>query len=143
MTTNTVAANRLSIPALSRPVAVIGAALAALVLNLILWGIGEAAGGSFLTTDKGVQQSVAPGGVVLMSLAPLGIGLTVAVLISYLWTPILRVAAVVGSVLSLGTIALTVAADFDTASTIALSLMHVALVPVMVIALEAVRKNIS
>ncbi|MFG1768422.1 DUF6069 family protein [Nocardia salmonicida] len=132
-----------TVPALNRPVAVLGAAAVAVVLNLIVWAIGAAAGGSFIMTDQGKASSVAPGGVIMMSAVPLLIGLTVAVLVSYKWTGVLRIAAVVGSVLSLATIALTVSTDFDTASTIALSVMHVVLVPIMVIALEGVRRGIT
>lgn len=132
-----------TLPALNRPVAVLGGVVAAVVANLIVWGIGAAAGGSFITTDGGKVMDVAPGGVIFMSAVPLLIGLTVAVLVSYLWTGVLRVAAVVGSVLSIATIALTVTSDFDTASTIALSVMHVVLVPVIVVALEGVRKGIT
>ena len=132
-----------TVPALNRPVAVLGAAAVAVVLNLIVWAIGAAAGGSFIMTDQGKASSVAPGGVIMMSAVPLLIGLTVAVLVSYKWTGVLRIAAVVGSVLSLATIALTVSTDFDTASTIALSVMHVVLVPIMVIALEGVRRSIT
>ncbi|NKX88921.1 DUF6069 family protein [Nocardia coubleae] len=132
-----------TLPALNRPVAVLGAVAAALIANLIIWGIGEAAGGSFTTNTDGKVSDVAPGGVILMSVVPLLIGLTAAVLISYKWTGVLRVAAVVGSVLSIATIGMTLTAGFDTASTIALSLMHVVLVPAMVIALEGVRRHIA
>jgi hypothetical protein len=132
-----------ALPALNRAVAVLGAVVAAVVANVIVWGIGAAAGGSFITNDGGKVMDVAPGGVIFMSAVPLLIGLTVAVLVSYLWTGVLRVAAVVGSVLSLATIAMTVDADFDTASTIALSVMHVVLVPVLVVALEGVRKSVT
>ncbi|MFD5176350.1 DUF6069 family protein [Nocardia sp. NPDC058379] len=144
MTTTTASATRsLTLPALNRPVAVLGGVVAAVVANLIVWGIGAAAGGSFITTDSGKVMDVAPGGVIFMSTVPLLIGLTVAVLVSYLWTGVLRVAAVVGSLLSIATIAMTVDADFDTASTIALSVMHVVLVPVIVVALEGVRRSIT
>ncbi|WP_328659026.1 DUF6069 family protein [Nocardia salmonicida] len=132
-----------TVPPLNRPVAVLGAAAVAVVLNLIVWAIGAAAGGSFTTIADGKVTDAAPGGVILMSAVPVLIGLTVAVLVSYLWTGVLRTAAVVGSALSIATIGLTVAADFDTASTIALSVMHVVLVPVMVIALEGVRRGIT
>lgn len=142
MTTTTAPATY-TVPALNRPVAVLGAAAAAVVLNLIVWAIGAAAGGSFMVTMEGKAESVAPGGVILMSTVPLLIGLTVAVLLSYVWTGVLRTAAVVGSLLSLGTIAMTVDADFDTASTVALSVMHVVLVPAIVIALEGVRRSIT
>ncbi|WP_336086411.1 DUF6069 family protein [Nocardia sp. SSK8] len=142
MTTIAATADR-TLPALNRPVAVLGGVVAAVVLNLIVWGIGAAAGGSFLVTDGDTVTDVAPGGVVIMSAVPLLIGLTAAVLVSHLWTGVLRVAEVVGSVLSVATIALTVAADFDTASTVALSVMHVVLVPVIVVALEGVRRGIA
>ncbi|MFC9968784.1 DUF6069 family protein [Nocardia ignorata] len=139
----TTATTTRTLPALNRPVAVLGAVAAALIANLIVWGIGEAAGGSFTTTTDGKVSDVAPGGVILMSVVPLLIGLTAAMLVSYKWTGVLRVAAVVGSVLSIATIGMTLTAGFDTASTIALSLMHVVLVPVMVIALEGVRRHIA
>ncbi|MFD4439818.1 DUF6069 family protein [Nocardia sp. NPDC058519] len=142
MTTTTAPATY-TVPALNRPVAVLGAAVAAVVLNLIVWAIGAAAGGSFMVTMEGKVESVAPGGVILMSTVPLLIGLTVAVLVSYVWTGVLRTAGVVGSLLSIATIAMTVDADFDAASTVALSVMHVVLVPVMVIALEGVRRSIT
>ncbi|MGF0314919.1 DUF6069 family protein [Nocardia fluminea] len=141
--TTTTAPTAPTVPALNRPVAVLGAVVAAVVLNLIVWAIGAAAGGSFVTVDNGKLLDVAPGGVILMSTVPLLIGLTVAVLVSYLWTGVLRTAAVVGSVLSIGTIAMTVSSNFDTASTITLSVMHVVLVPIMVIALEGVRRAIT
>ncbi|MGW6424327.1 DUF6069 family protein [Nocardia sp. NPDC055053] len=144
MTTTTATPTTIrTLPALNRPVAVLGGVVVAVVANLIVWGIGAAAGGSFITTDAGKVMDVAPGGVIFMSAVPLLIGLTVAVLVSYLWTGVLRVGAVVGSALSIATIALTVDADFDTASTIALSVMHVVLVPVIVVALEGVRKSIT
>ncbi|MFC4377209.1 DUF6069 family protein [Nocardia halotolerans] len=132
-----------TLPALNRPVAVLGGVLAALVANLLIWGIGELAGGTFTTTDGDQVLDVAPGGVILMSTVPLLIGMTVAVLVSYLWTGVLRVAAVIGSLLSLATIWMTLTSGFDTVSTVALSLMHVVLVPVLVIALEGVRRGIT
>ncbi|MCM6773892.1 DUF6069 family protein [Nocardia sp. CDC159] len=131
------------IPAIRRPVAVFGGVAAAVLANLVLWLIGEVAGGSFQTVDaNGAPMDVAPGGVVVLSTVPLFVGLTAAVALSYLWTGVLRVAAGVGSVLSLGTIAITLAAGFDTPSTITLSLMHVTLVPVLIVALEGVRRSI-
>ncbi|KAF0848032.1 DUF6069 family protein [Nocardia caishijiensis] len=142
MTTATATTTR-TLPALNRPVAVLGAVATALVANLIVWAIGAAAGGTFTMVADGKVSDVAPGGVILMSTVPLLIGLTAAVLVSYKWTGVLRVAAVVGSVLSIATIGMTLTAGFDTASTIALSLMHVVLVPVMVIALEGVRRTIT
>ena len=85
----------------------------ALVANLILWLIGLASGGSFEMTDQGKVASVAPGGVITLTVVPLLVGLSLAMLISLKWEPIIRIAQVVGAVFALGTIALTIAADFD------------------------------
>ncbi|MFI8975855.1 DUF6069 family protein [Nocardia asteroides] len=139
----TTATTTRTLPTLSRPVAVLGGVAAAVAANLVIWLIGAAAGGSFLITEGTTVTDVAPGGVVIASAVPLLIGLTAAVLLSYLWTGVLRVAEVVGSALAMATIGLTVAAEFDTATTIALSVMHVALVPVIVVALEGVRRGVT
>ncbi|MEU0539891.1 DUF6069 family protein [Nocardia sp. NPDC005978] len=133
---------KVSIPALSRPVAVLSAIAGAVVANMIVWLLGMAAGGSFETTTDGKVQSVAPGGILMLTVVPLLIGLTAAALLSYKWPGILRVAAVIGSVLAVGTIALTVAADFDTASTVALAVTHLTLVPALVFATEAMRRKL-
>ncbi|MEV0250396.1 DUF6069 family protein [Nocardia sp. NPDC050712] len=141
-TTTAIATTTARIPALSRPVAVLGATGAALLANLIVWLLGAAAGGSFEMTTDGVTASVAPGGIIMLTVVPLLIGLTVAALVSYKWVGVLRVAAVVGSALAVATIGLTVAADFDTASTIALSITHLTLVPAIVVATEGLRRKL-
>nr|WP_194817178.1 DUF6069 family protein [Nocardia sp. XZ_19_385] len=130
------------IPALSRPVAVFGAIGAALLANVLVWLIGAAAGGTFEMTDAGQTASVAPGGIIVLTIVPLLIGLGAAALLSYKWVGVLRVAAVVGSVLAVGTIAMTISADFDTASTIALSVTHLTLVPALVVATEGLRRKL-
>jgi hypothetical protein len=128
---------------LTRTTAVLGAVAVSLFGNLVLWLVGMAAGGDFTMTDpEGVRASVAPGGVVLMTVAPLAVGMTAAVLLSKLWAPILRVAAVFGALASLGTIAGTLSADFDGPSTVTLSLMHVVIAAVLVIALEALYRRV-
>lgn len=124
---------------LTKPRAVLGATALALVGNLVLWLIGLALGGSFEMTDQGKAMSVAPGGVITITLVPMLVGLTLAVLISMKWSPIIRIAQVVGALFSLGTIAMTIAADFDAASTIMLALMHVVVAACVVVGLEAVR----
>ncbi|MFC9892668.1 DUF6069 family protein [Nocardia sp. NPDC127579] len=130
------------VPALNRPVAVLGATGAALLANLIVWLIGAAAGGTFETTNNGQVQSVAPGGIIVMTVVPMLIGLTAAALLSYRWTGVLRVAAVIGSTLAIATIAMTVAADFDTASTVALSITHLTLAPAIIAATEGLRRKL-
>ncbi|GAA5098963.1 DUF6069 family protein [Nocardia iowensis] len=133
----------LRIPAVNRPVAIIGSVAVAVVVNLAVWLLGEAAGGSFEVVEKGVTNYVGGVGVILSSAVPLLIGMTLAALISYRWVGVLRVAQVVGSVLAIATIGLTVSAAFDTASTVALSVMHVVLAPVLVIGLEAMRRGLT
>ncbi|WP_280402138.1 DUF6069 family protein [Nocardia carnea] len=139
-TTTTASAPR--IPALNRPVALFGAIAAALLANLVVWLIGAAAGGTFEMTDAGQVKSVAPGGIIVMTVVPMLIGLGAAVLLSYKWIGVLRPAAVIGSVIAVATIAMTVSADFDTASTIALSVTHLTLVPALVVATEGLRRKL-
>lgn len=128
---------------LNRTTAVLGTVGLALLVNLALWLVGLAAGGDFLVTEAdGARASVAPGGVILMTVAPLAIGMTAAVLLSKLWAPILRVAAVIGAAASLGTIAGTLAADFDGPSTVTLSLMHVVIAVLLVAALEGLYRRL-
>ena len=45
-------------------------ALAAVVVNTVLWAIGALAGGDFVMTQDGVANSVAPGGVEPTRIAP-------------------------------------------------------------------------
>ncbi|MEE2034810.1 DUF6069 family protein [Rhodococcus chondri] len=124
-----------------RPTAVAVSVTAALVVNLALWLIGLAAGGSFAHTNAGVTQSAAPGGVVLMTVVPLTLGLGVAALLSRWWAGFIRVAQIVGAALPLATIAGTLDADFDGASTVTLALMHVVIATVAVVGLEKMRAD--
>ncbi|NUP25381.1 MAG: hypothetical protein HOQ36_14535 [Nocardia sp.] len=141
-TATTAPGTAVRIPALNRPVALVGAIVAALLANLVVWLVGAAAGGTFEMTDAGRVQSVAPGGIITMTVVPMAIGLGAAVLLSYRWIGVLRMAAVIGSVLAVVTIGLTVSADFDTASTIALSITHLTLVPALVVATEGLRRRL-
>ncbi|MFR9749517.1 DUF6069 family protein [Nocardia sp. 004] len=141
-TTSTTARSAARVPALNRPVAVFGAIGAAVLANLVVWLIGAAAGGTFEMSDAGRKQSVAPGGIIVLTVIPMLIGLGAAALLSYRWIGVLRVAAVIGSVLAVATIGLTVSADFDTASTIALSITHLTLVPAIVVATEGLRRRL-
>lgn len=131
----------LRIPAVGRLTAVLGSVLVAVAVNLIVWLLGEVAGGSFELVDDGVTRQVGVGTVILSSAVPLLTGMTLAALISYLWDGVLRVAQIVGGVLAVATIGLTVSADFDMTTTVALSVMHVVLAPVLVVGLEAMRRG--
>ncbi|MFI6171266.1 DUF6069 family protein [Nocardia sp. NPDC051052] len=142
MTITQTAAPTLRIPAVNRPTAVIGSVVVAVAVNLVVWLLGEAAGGSFEVVDKGVTTAVGAGGVIVSSGVPLLIGMTLAALVSYFWAGALRVAQIVGAVLAIATIGLTVAAPFDAATTVALSVMHLVLAPVLVAGLEAMRRGL-
>ncbi len=123
------------------PVVVVATVLLALVVNIVLWLVGLAAGGSFEHTDAGTLKSAAPGGVVLMSVVPLAAGLSIAALLGLWWGGFLRVAQVVGGLLPLATIQGTVVADFDAASTAALAAMHVVIAVLAVAGLEVLRRR--
>ncbi len=124
-------------PAAIVAIAVVGA----LVVNLAIWLIGLAAGGSFEFDNNGKIQSAAPGGVIVLSTVPLTIGLAIAVLLAAKWRVFIRIGQIVGALAALGTTANTFAVDFDATSTISLALMHVVVAVVAVAALEAVRKR--
>lgn len=127
---------------LGRGQAVIATVVAALLVNLAIWAIGAAVGGSFEVTNGDVTQSAAPGGVVVMTVVPLLIGMTLAALLSYRWLGAIRVAQVVGPALALLTIVSTLMVDFDGTSTVALAAMHVAIAPIVVVGLEAMRRRL-
>jgi len=127
--------------AAGRTTVVAATVVAALVLNLVFWLLGLAAGGSFEHTDAGSVAVAAPGGVVLMTVVPLGVGLTLAAVLSLWWSGVLRIAQVVGALLPLATIQGTLTADFDTASTVTLTMMHVAIAVAAVLGLEVIRRR--
>ncbi|MBF6165397.1 hypothetical protein IU486_11515 [Streptomyces gardneri] len=140
---STTTAPALRIPAVNRPVAILGSVAVTVAVNLIVWMLGLAAGGSFETTDAGETSEVTASVVVVSSAVPLMIGMIAAAMLSYLWVGVLRVAQVVGAALAVATIGLTLAADFDLVSTLALSAMHVVLAPALVVGLEAMRNRLG
>ncbi len=118
------------------------AVLAAVVANLIVYAIGRAAGGSFRFAARGVVNEVDAVTVAGFSAVPLLIGLTAVALLAprFGWVP--RAALVIGPVLAVGTIvAMTLPADFDGISTVALSLCHLTLVPITVVAVRALARG--
>lgn len=125
---------------LATPAVIAVTVAAAVAVNLVIWAIGELAGGSFEFTADGKVESAAPGGVVFLTAVPLLVGLTATAVVARWWPAVIRSAQVVGSLLAIATIGLTLTSDFDTASTISLSLMHVALVPFIILGLEATKR---
>jgi hypothetical protein len=124
----------------SRPVVVAVSAVVAAVVNLVVYGVGRAAGGTFRFTASGVPAQVDAVTVAGFSVVPLVVGLTVVALLVARAAWVAAVALVVGPVLAVVTIAvMTVPADFDTVSTVALAVCHLTLVPIVVVAVRALR----
>jgi hypothetical protein len=121
---------------------VIGLAVAAaVVLNLVVFGLGRAAGGSFRFTTDGRVNEVDALTVAGFTAVPLLAGLTLVALLSRLGAWVTRTAVVVAPVLAVGTIlVMTVPADFDATSTVTLALCHLILAPISVLAVVAMSR---
>ncbi|MBG6224109.1 uncharacterized membrane protein YhaH (DUF805 family) [Arthrobacter sp. CAN_A2] len=122
-------------PAPARVIAT--AVVVAVVVNLAIFFLGGLAGASYAFTSPAGPATVAAVVVVAFTIIPLALGLTVVAVTRRWWPGVVTVALIVAPILEIGTIfALTLPADFDGPSTIALALCHVALVPVTVLALR-------
>lgn len=128
-----------------RPVpSAIGAAVVGAVgVNLLLWLGGVLAGGSFKFTQGGSTQRAAPVALVLLTAVPLAAGMALAAALGRRSPSIMRIGQVLGSAAALATVTRTFAADFDTASTVALTLGHVTVAVALIVGLEAVRARVS
>ena len=129
---------------LRSPVIVTIAVFAAVALNLIVFAIGAALGANYRFVSQGEQLTVDLLTLIGFSAVPLAVGLTVAALLSMRWRWVIPAALIIGPVLALGTILImTVPAGFTTPSLVALAVCHAILVPVMVVALRAIRRRRS
>ena len=118
------------------------AAGTAAVTNLILYGAGRAAGGTFRFTSAGGPAEVDGVTVAAFSVVPLLVGLVAVALLARLGAWVVRAALVIGPLLAVATIAvMTLPADLDTVSTVTLALCHLALVPVIVVAVRALDRR--
>ncbi|WP_221889711.1 DUF6069 family protein [Streptomyces sp. WAC06614] len=121
-----------------------GAVAAALGVNLALWLVGLAFGGSFqyVEADGSLHTTTAPQGVITMTVLPLSGGLALSVLLAAAGRRrfVLRSAQVVGVGAALATTVQTFTAGFDVPSTIALSVMHIVVAAVVLLALEALAR---
>jgi Family of unknown function (DUF6069) len=125
---------------LPRPAVVAISVLAAVVINLLVYAAGRAAGGTFRFTAAAGPSEVDAVTVAGFSAVPLLIGLSAVALLSRFGDRVTKAALVIGPVLALGTIALmTLPADFDATSKTTLALCHVVLVPITVVAVLALR----
>ena len=119
----------------------VGAAVAAaVVINLLVYAVGRAAGGSFTFTSQGRPAEVDAATVAGFSAVPLLGGLVAVLLLARLGTWVTTAALIAAPVLALGTIAvMTLPADFDAISTVTLALCHVTLAPIAVLAVRRLR----
>jgi hypothetical protein len=124
-----------------RSVLVVVTVLVALAVNLLIYALGRLAGGSYRFTAGDAAAEVDAVTVGGFTVVPLLVGLTLAALLSLRWPRVVLVALVVAPVLALVTVPLlTLPADFDGTSTVALALCHVALAVIAVLALLRLRR---
>jgi hypothetical protein len=129
-------------PRLSRPALIAAAVALAAVVNVALYFIGRAAGGTFAFTAATGRAEVDALTVAGFSIVPLAVGLTVVALLASRWAWVSRAALIVGPLLAVVTIVtMTVPADFDTVSTVSLALCHLTLVPIIVAAVTALGRR--
>ena len=111
---------------------------AAALINLILYGLGRAAGGTFHFTSSSGPAVVDGATVVAFSVVPLLVGLVAVALLTRLGGWVIRTALVVGPLLAVATIALmTLPTDLDATSKMTLALCHLVLVPIIIVAVRA------
>ena len=124
-----------------RTVLVVVTVLVALAVNLLIYAAGRLAGGSYRFTAGAATTEVDALTVGGFTVVPLLVGLTLAALLSLRWPRVVLVALVVAPLLALVTVPLmTLPTDLDGASTVALSLCHVALAVISVLALLRLRR---
>lgn len=124
-----------------RPSAVIALAVgAAVAVNLLIFAVGRVAGGTFRFTSAGRAAEVDAVTVAGFSALPLAAGLVLVALLGRRWRWVTPVALTVGPALAgLTILVMTIPADLDLASTVALALCHLTLIPVIVVAVRALR----
>jgi hypothetical protein len=114
----------------------------AALVNLILYGVGRAAGGTFRFTASSGPAVVDGVTVVAFSVVPLLVGLVAVALLARLGGWVIRTALVVGPLLAIATIALmTLPTDLDATSKVTLALCHVVLVPIIIVSVRALGRR--
>jgi Family of unknown function (DUF6069) len=122
----------------NRSTVVVVTVIGLLAVNLLIYVIGRASGGAFIYRQSGKPTRVDAVAVAIMSVVPLTIGLTLVASLSRRWPALITTAKVLAPTLAVATIGLiTLPARFDTASTLFLAAMHLALIPATLLALAA------
>lgn len=123
-----------------RPAIVAATVAVSVLVNVVIYAVGRAAGGSFRFTSASGPAEVDVLTVVGFTVVPLLLGMTVVALLVRVWPWVATVALFVAPTLALVTIAvMTLPAGFDATSTITLALCHVALVATSALGLLALR----
>jgi hypothetical protein len=121
--------------------AVVGGAVAATVINLIVLFIGDAAGAALTVKLNDKSEEIVAGGVIFGSIVPLAVGVTVTLLLAR-WKPVLlRVGQIVGGGVALLSAIGPLTADTDGGTAATLVVMHVVVGLFAVVTLEAVRRS--
>ncbi|GAA3779966.1 hypothetical protein GCM10022225_80270 [Plantactinospora mayteni] len=129
-------------PERSRTAVVALSGATAVAVNLVIYGIGRAAGGSFRFTSATGPAEVYAITVAGFSLIPLLVGLTAVALLAPFAAWVVRAAFIIGPTLALGTIlVMTAPANLDTTSKVALALCHLTLVPISIVAVRAIARR--
>ncbi|MGH3871192.1 MAG: DUF6069 family protein [Pseudonocardiaceae bacterium] len=117
--------------------AIAAGAVAAAILNLVIFFIGAATGASFVVH----QGSTTALTVIIFTVLPLVVGTGLATLLARRWCWMIRLAQVIGAGLALLTMVDPALADTDNATRVALSLMHVVVAVAVIAILEAIRQR--
>jgi hypothetical protein len=126
----------------SRILIIVAGVGTAVVLNLIVYALGRAAGGTFHFTSSSGPAVVDGVTVAAFSAVPLLAGLVAVALLAPLGAWVTRTALVLGPLLAIGTIAvMTVPTDLDVTSKVALALCHVVLVPIILVTVRALGRR--
>jgi hypothetical protein len=121
--------------------AITAGAVAAAVVNLAIFFIGDAAGASFAFLDRSTLHEIGAWDVISATVPPLVVGTGLATLLARWWSWVIRLAQVIGGSLALLTVAGPLTTDADGATRVALALMHVVLAVAVVVTLEAIRRR--
>jgi hypothetical protein len=124
------------------PALVALAVAVAIVVNVGIHSLGRALGATYRFTAETGPAEVDTLTVIGFTLLPLTVALTLVAVFGRFWAWVLPVALVAGPVLELGSIAgMTLPADFEPLSKVFLALCHVALVPITIVTLLALRRR--
>ncbi|WP_370463002.1 DUF6069 family protein [Nocardiopsis sp. FR26] len=119
-----------------RPIAI--AILAATAVNLAIFFAFAAAGASYDNSTMPAPVGVA--NVLLMTIAPMLVGMGVTALLARRWPRLLTVGRWAGAVLAIATIAMTAAGGFAALGFAALALMHVVVAAAVFFGLGAIKR---